>query len=80
MITKANPLVLRLNGRREWGLYHHIADDELDLIASVISGGTDTWGRECATHNINCGRVYTIRNKGIGSLTITQQFWGPFRM
>ena len=74
MITKLNPLIKTFDGRREWGLFHHISGDELDKISNLISGCTNAWGRDCAANNVSCG----IRPKGLASTTITQQFWGPF--
>lgn len=77
--TKNNPLVTTLDGMREWEMYHHIGADELDKISSVLGGAAGNLGRYCTAHNVACRHIYTIRMRGLGSLTTTQQFGGHLR-
>jgi len=79
MMTSTNPVVCTRGNVQEPRLYHHILGNEFDQITSLMIEATCLWGHECESNNYTCGKLYYIRNRGQGGVTITNQVWGPFR-
>ena len=77
-MTAANPLVYDGDGNREWGMYHHILPDEFVNITSVLSTGLSTWGLDCQSNGLSCGKVYYLTGNGRGKITLGHNHLGPF--
>jgi len=75
-MTACNPLVYDGNGNREWGMYHHILRDEFVNITSVLSTGLSSWGLDCQSAGLTCGKVYLTGN-GRGKITLGHNHLGP---
>ena len=77
-MTACNPLVYDGNGNREWGMYHHILPDEFVNITSVLSTGLSSWGLDCKSAGLSCGKVYYLTGNGRGKITLGHNHLGPF--
>ena len=74
-----NPRVYTQTGIRMWGLFHNILEHEFDQAVGLLSQATHEWGADCELNDLTCGRLFYLRGRGCGSLTVTQHVWGPFR-